>query len=84
MGKASIQIALRFVIGNMASVFLGGETVKGWFVGAPSTWLEGLAGWPLYLSFAVGAVCSLVVANWFIGAWIVSYGRRCASHLALK
>ena len=63
MGKASIQIALRFVIGNMVSVFLGGETVKGWFVGAPSAWLEGFAGWPLYLSFAVGASCSFVVAN---------------------
>ena len=32
MGKASIQIALQFVIGNMASVFLGCESVKGWLV----------------------------------------------------
>ena len=78
MGKVSIQIALRFVIGNMVSVFLGGESGKGWFVGAPSAWLESVAGWPLYLSFAVGAVCAFCVANWFIGAWIVAYGRRCA------
>ena len=78
MGKASIQIALQFVIGNMASVFLGCESVKGWLVGAPSAWLESVAGWPLYLSFAVGAVCTFCVANWFIGAWIVAYRRRCA------
>ena len=78
MGKASIQIALRFVIGNMACMFLGGESVKGWLVGDPSAWLESVAGWPLYLSFAGGAVCAFCVANWFIGAWIVAYRRRCA------
>ena len=78
MGKASIQIALRFVIGNMAFAFLGGESVKGWLVGAHSAWLESVAGWPLYLSFAVGAVCAFCVANWFIWAWIVAYRRRCA------
>ena len=50
--------------------------MKGWLVGAPSAWLESVAGWPLYLSFAAGAVCTFCVANWFIGAWIVAYIRR--------
>ena len=48
----------------------------GWFVGAPADWLGDLAGWPLYLSFAVGAVCAFLVANWFIGTEISNHCRE--------
>ena len=71
-----------WILGNAVWVFVGGEVVKGWFLGDVAPVLASFAGWPLYLALSVACVLTFFAANWLMATKCIEYVRA-KKHLRL-